>query len=79
VVVRPSIVYAALAWWPRTKVWTSIIEPSKLKGMAHLHIIGAMSGTPTAAIAVLLGLPPLHIMIEAETLAGMHRFNCSKL
>jgi len=37
-----------------------------------------MKTTPTAAIEVLLGLPPLHIMIEAEALAGICRLMCNK-
>jgi hypothetical protein len=32
-----------------------------------------MKTIPTAAIEVLLGLPPLHAMIETEALAGIDR------
>jgi len=35
-----------------------------------LGITGAISIAPTAAAEVFLGLPPLHIMTEAEALAG---------
>jgi hypothetical protein len=33
--------------------------------------IGAMRMAPTAAMEVLLGLPALHVMIKAKTLAGI--------
>jgi len=32
---------------------------------------------PTAAMDVLLGLPPLHVMIEVEAQAGICRIMCS--
>jgi hypothetical protein len=32
-----------------------------------------MKTTPTAAMEVLLVLPPLHVMIEAEAQAGIYR------
>jgi hypothetical protein len=37
-----------------------------------------MKTTPTAAIDVLLGLPLLQVMIEAEALAGICRLMCNK-
>jgi hypothetical protein len=33
---------------------------------------------PTAAVQVLLGLPPLHVMIEAEDQARIYRLMCSQ-
>jgi hypothetical protein len=38
----------------------------KLHRLACLAIMGATKTTPTAAMEVLLGLPPLHVAIEAE-------------
>jgi hypothetical protein len=37
-----------------------------------------MKMTPTAAMEVLLGLPPLHVMIEAEAQAGIYRLMCNQ-
>jgi ribonuclease HI len=37
-----------------------------------------MMMTPTAAMKVLLGLPPLHVMIEAEAQAGIYRLMCTQ-
>jgi hypothetical protein len=55
-VVRPIVTYAATIWWPRVK--TSQAELSKLQRLVCLGIMGAMRSAPTAAMEVLLGLPP---------------------
>jgi len=34
--------------------------------------------TPGAAVGLLLGLPLLHMMIEVEALAGIHRLMCTQ-
>jgi hypothetical protein len=46
--------------------------------MACLGITGAMRTAPTAAIEVLLGLPPQHLQLEAEARAGIYRLHCSE-
>jgi hypothetical protein len=65
-------------WWPRIKYGTSRAELSKLQRMTCLGITGAMRTAPTAAIEVLLGLPPLHLQLEAEARAEIYRFHCSE-
>jgi hypothetical protein len=45
--------------------------------MACLGITGAMRTAPTAAMAVLLGLPQLHLQVEAESKIGNYRLHCS--
>jgi hypothetical protein len=37
-----------------------------------------MKTTPTAAMEVLLGLPPLHVVLEAEAQAGICRLMCNQ-
>jgi hypothetical protein len=37
-----------------------------------------MRMAPTGAMDVLLGIPPLHVMIEAEAKAGIYRLMCSQ-
>jgi hypothetical protein len=37
-----------------------------------------MKTTPAAAMEVLLGLPPLHVMIEAEVQAGIYKLTCNQ-
>jgi hypothetical protein len=55
------------------KYGTRRAELSKLKRMACLGITGAIRTAPTAATEVLLGLPPLHLQLEAEARAGIYR------
>jgi hypothetical protein len=76
-VVRPIITCAATIWWPRVKLKTSQAELGKVQRMARLGITGAKRTTPTAAMEVLLGLPPLHWQAEAEARIGNYnlRYN----
>jgi hypothetical protein len=57
-VVRPTVTYTAIIWWPRVKLKTSQAELCKLQRVACLGITGAIRTAATAAIEVLLGLPP---------------------
>jgi hypothetical protein len=77
-VVRPIITYAAMIWWPRLKYKTSQAKMNKLQKLASLGITGPMRTAPIAATAVLLGLPSLHLKIEAEAQAGIYRLNCNQ-
>jgi hypothetical protein len=42
------------------------MELSKLQRLSCLAVTGVMKTTPPAAMEVLLGHPPLQVMIEAE-------------
>jgi hypothetical protein len=77
-VVRPIVTYAATVWWPRVKFKTSHAELSKLQRVACLGITGAIKTTPTAAMEVLLGLPPLYLQVEAEAMIGSYRLSCNQ-
>jgi hypothetical protein len=72
VVVRPIDTYVATVWWNRVKLRISRAEFHKLLRMACLCIIGTMSTTPSAAIEVLLEVPPLHLQLEAEARAQIY-------
>jgi hypothetical protein len=45
--------------------------------MTCLRITGAIRTAPTAATDVLLGLPPLHLQMEAEASMGNYRLLCN--
>jgi hypothetical protein len=75
--VRPIITYAANIWWPRVKLKISQAELGKLQRLSCLGITGAMRTAPTAAMEVLLGLPPLHLQVEAEARIGNYRLRCN--
>jgi hypothetical protein len=74
-VVRPTVTYAATVWWPRYKFKTSQVELSKLQKVACLGIIGAIKTTPMAAMEVLLGLPALHMQVEATDYVATNNGN----
>ena len=67
-VIRPMILYAALVWWPRTKLATTQASLRKLQRLACLAVTGAMRSTPTVAMEALLDLPPLHIQVQREAM-----------
>jgi hypothetical protein len=60
------------------KYKTSQAELSKLQRVACLGITGVIKTTPTAAMEVLLGLPPLHLQLEAEAMIGCYRLSCNE-
>jgi hypothetical protein len=76
-VVILIVPYAVTVWRPRVKLKTSQADLSKLQRMAGLGITGGMRTGPTAAIEVLLVLPPLHLQVEAEAKAGNYRLDCN--
>jgi hypothetical protein len=76
-VIRPVLNYGSMVWWPRVRYNVSRTELSKLQKQVCLAITGTMKTTPTAAMEVLLGLPPL-VMIEAEAQAEIYRLMCNQ-
>jgi hypothetical protein len=77
-VIRPILTYGSTVWWPEVRYNVSRTELSKIKRLACLAITEAMKTTPTAATEVLQGLPPLRVMIEAKTQAGIYRLMCNQ-
>jgi hypothetical protein len=72
-IIRPILTYGATVWWMRVNYNLSRRELNKLQRLACLAITGVMKTTPTAAMEVLLGLPPLHVIIASEAQAGIYR------
>lgn len=75
-VIIPKITYGAIAWWHKTNEKTTANKLEAIQRMAELAITGAMRTTPTAAMNMLLGLPPLSITIEAVATLSAHRLAC---
>jgi hypothetical protein len=65
-VIRPMLSYGFTIWWSRVTYKVNRLELGRLQRLACLAITEAMRMAPTAAMEVLLGLPPLHMMIGAE-------------
>jgi len=49
-VIRPSIFYGALVWWPKVTQKTTKTQLGRIQRMACLAITGTMKSTPTAAM-----------------------------
>jgi len=62
-VIRLMLTYDSKVWWLRVRYNLSRTELSKVQRLACLAITGVMKMTPTAAMEVLLDLPPLQMMI----------------
>ncbi|XP_039758880.1 uncharacterized protein LOC120632909 [Pararge aegeria] len=78
-VVRSTLAYAALIWWPRTELITTQQELQKFQRQACLAITGGMSTTPTTALETILGIPPLHLYIKKEATLAALRLRTSGL
>lgn len=72
-VIRPTITYASLIWWSKTRQTSAINKLSRLQRMACLAITGGLRSTPTTSMEVLLDLPPLDILIRAEARMALYR------
>jgi hypothetical protein len=77
-VIRPILTYGSTVWWSRVRYNVSRTTLIKLKRLACLATTGAMKMTPPAAMEVLLGLPPFHVMIEVQVQAGIYRLMCTQ-
>jgi hypothetical protein len=67
-----------MVWWLRVR-HVSGMELNKLEKFACLAITGVMMMmTSTAAMEVLLGLLPLHVITDAEAQAGIYRLTCNQ-
>jgi hypothetical protein len=64
-IIRPILTYGSTEWWTKVTYNVSRMELNKLQRLACLAIMGAMKTTPTAAMEILLGLLPLHVIIKA--------------
>jgi hypothetical protein len=76
-IIRPILTYGTTVWWMNVN-YVSRRELNKLQKLACLAIMGVMKTTSTAAMEVLLGLPPLHVVTEAEVQAGIYRLMCNQ-
>ena len=64
--IRPTISFASLVWWPGCQMASTKSKLSKVQRLACLGITGALWTTPTSAMEVLVGLPPLDLVIQGE-------------
>lgn len=67
-IIRPMLCYGAVIWWPRARLVTTATELSHIQRLVCISITGAIRSTPTAALEVTLGLPPLDCYVEEVAL-----------
>lgn len=72
-VIRPILGYAVVVWWARTELASIQKQLNRVQRLACVMVTGAMKNTPTAALEVLLNLPPLHIFLMGEAMAACYR------
>jgi len=71
--IRPIISYAAVVWAVGLGMRTCELKLSSLQRRACIAVSSAFPGTPTAALQMLLGLPPLTSFIEGVAMSGAYR------
>ncbi|KAI5735212.1 hypothetical protein M8J77_015582 [Diaphorina citri] len=76
-VVRPTITYGALVWWPKTEQATVIKKLRSLQRQACIGITGTMKTTPTLALETILNLPPLELFIKGVARMASYRMECN--
>lgn len=76
-IIRPRISYGSVVWWKSITNVTVANRLTKLQRLASLLITSAMRTTPSAALNVILGLPPLPIWIKGEAMAAYIRMRNS--
>ena len=58
--------YEAIVWWPRVRLRSVASQLEHVQRLACLCVTGAMRTTPTAAMEVILYIPPLNLFIEED-------------
>jgi hypothetical protein len=72
-IVRPTISFASLVWWPGCQTASTKSKLSKVQRLACLGITGAFRTIPTGAMEALVGLPLLDLLMQGEARSAAHR------
>ena len=65
------LMYGAVVWWKRATDFEAARQKlGHVQRLACLSITGCVRSTPTAALEVLLYLPPLHLVVEQFAMAA---------
>nr|XP_022904166.1 uncharacterized protein LOC111416393 isoform X2 [Onthophagus taurus] len=67
------LTYGAVVWWTRTSKSTATTALNRIQRLACLYVTGALRSTPTAAMEIMLNLPPLNLHIQEVALVTMKR------
>ena len=77
-VVRPIMAYAAVVWCPSLDKKAQLKALTSVQRLGCLAVSGVMRTTPTIALEALLGLPPVDIFLEEESIRGMLQLRANK-
>ena len=77
-VIRPTITYGAMIWGEKATQRSTMLSLGKVQRCACLLITGAMRTTPTAAMEIMLSLPPLHLVVMTEARVATYRMEISE-
>jgi len=77
-VITYVLAYNLTVWWLKIRNNVRRTEFSMLQRLPCLDKTGVMEITPAAAMEVLLGLLPLHLMTEAEVQVRIYRLMCTQ-
>ena len=77
-IVRPILSYAAIVWWEKTTRQNVQRKLNKFQRLACLMVLGCSNLTPTAAMEVLIDIPPLHLFIKRDAMNMNFKFRCSE-
>jgi len=75
-VIRPSITFTSLTWWPGCQRAVAKIRLSMIQRLLNLEITGTVRTASTGAIEPLTRLPPLDLVAQGEARSAAHRL-CS--
>lgn len=78
-IIRPMFCYGSVVWWTRSNLTTMVSKLQSFQRLACMAITGCMRTTPTAALEVIIGLPPLHLYIKQEAAVTAIRLNTLQL
>ena len=70
---RPNISYASLVWRPGYQAASTKNKLSKVQRMACLRLTGTFRTILTGVMEVLVGFPPLDLLIQGEAWSAVHR------
>ena len=70
-IIRPMLSYASVVWWPKTLRKSVQGQLSQVQRLACLSVTGAVRTAPTAALEVMLNIPPLDLHIYSEAVAAL--------
>jgi len=72
-IVRPSVTFASLVWWPGCQTANAKKKLSRIPRLTCLWITGTVLTTPTSAVEALICLTPLELVVQSETSSAAHR------